>query len=169
MSVRCIQGGEKWSKSTSFSLKTEWLLGEFEIIGKVEQLSSFSSSLNVKVLLWGLSSVFSQDCDSVLYIFPPMCEAGISTQPLDSGSRLPLLAYRSLSGYQKSEALNFANQNRTFTFPLHVTWSTSLIDTWKVSFTHLIQGNTGNLGLWNVPAALSCLGFSPVGLVRGPV
>lgn len=105
---------------------------------------------------------------AVYFIFPLMCKAGISSQPLDCGSRLPLLAYRFLSGYQKSEALNFANQNPTVTFPLHVTWSASFTDTWKISFTHLTQGNTGNLGLWNVPAALSCLGFSAVGLVHGP-
>lgn len=58
----------------------------------------------------------------------------------------------------KLEALNLADQNPTLTFPPHVTWSVSLTDTWKISFTRLIPGNPGNLGLWNVPAAWSCLG-----------
>lgn len=69
----------------------------------------------------------------------------------------------------KSEALNLANQAPSLTFPLYVTWSTSLIDTWKISFTHLIPGSTGDLGLWNAPAARGCLGCSTTGLVRGPV
>lgn len=69
----------------------------------------------------------------------------------------------------ESEASNFANQNPTPTFPLYVTWSESLIDTWEISFPPLIPRSTGDLGFWNVPAALSCLGFSVAGLVCGPV
>jgi hypothetical protein len=43
----------------------------------------------------------------------------------------------------------------------------SLIDTWKISIARLIPGNPGNLGLWNVPAALNSLGFIAA-LVLGP-
>lgn len=40
-------GEKRGPKITSFSLKTECLLEVFEIIGEVEQLSSFSNSLYV--------------------------------------------------------------------------------------------------------------------------
>lgn len=117
------------------------------------------------ILLWELS-IFPRLLFSAAFFSSDV--PGISSQPLDVGSQVLLIACRSISGHQNRRLLNLANQNPTFTFPFYVTCPMSLIDTWKISCVHLTQGNTGNLGLWNVSAALNALGFFAAGLVCGP-
>lgn len=74
-----------------------------------------------------------------------------------------LIACRSLSGNHNERLLNLAKQDPTFTFPFNVTWPKNLTNMWKIPFPPLTPGQAGDVGLWNVLAALGTLGFS-VGL-----
>lgn len=71
-----------------------------------------------------------------------------------------LIACRSLSGNHNQRLLNLAKQDPTLAFPFCVTWPMNLINTWKIPLTPLTPGQAGDLGLWNVLAALRTLGFS---------
>lgn len=89
-------------------------------------------SLNVYVLLWEPSRVFSQDRSSWLYFFPSDVQSRHSFTASGVWKSSTLNSLQICLCVLKSEALNCANQNPTFTFPLYVTWSMSLIDTWKM-------------------------------------
>lgn len=71
-----------------------------------------------------------------------------------------LIACRSLSENHNQRLLNLAKQDPMFAFPFCVTWPVNLINTWKIPFTPLAPGQAGNVGLWDVLAALGTLGFS---------
>lgn len=163
-------GWGEWNmvQSTSFSLKTECVLRGFEIIGKSsDRVHSRSLIECVRFALGTEQSVFPRLLFEAVY-FPSDVQSRHFFATSGFWKPTALNSLQISIWVSKSEALNFARRNPTFTFPLYVTWSAGLIDTWKISFAHLIQGNAGSLGLWNVPAALSCLGFSTGGLVRGP-
>ena len=89
-------------------------------------------SLNMYLLLWEPSRIFSQGRSSWLCFSPSDVQSGHSFTTSAVWKSSTLHGLQISLWVSKSETLNGANQSPVFTSPLCVTWSVGLIDTWKM-------------------------------------